>query len=36
MNFIPDVFGFHEVWHLFVILGCFSHFILVYKYVAIG
>jgi len=36
MNFIPDVFGFHEVWHLFVILGCLSHFILVYKYVVIG
>jgi hemolysin III len=25
----PGVFGFHEIWHIFVILGCLSHFILV-------
>ncbi len=35
MNFIPDVFGFHEVWHLFVILGCLSHYILILKYVSL-
>ena len=28
-NPIPGVFGFHEIWHIFVILGCLSHFILV-------
>jgi len=33
-NFYPGVFGFHEVWHVFVILGCLSHFILVAAYVA--
>ena len=25
-NFIPGKFGFHEVWHIFVILGAASHF----------
>lgn len=29
----PGVFGFHEIWHLFVILGAFSHFILMLAYV---
>ncbi len=29
----PDVFGFHEIWHIFVILGCLSHFILIAGYV---
>jgi hemolysin III len=29
MDFIPGVFGFHEVWHLFVILGAFSHFLVI-------
>jgi hemolysin III len=33
-DFFPDVFGFHEVWHIFVILGCLSHFILIAAYVA--
>jgi hemolysin III len=33
-NFFPGVFGFHEVWHIFVILGCLSHFILMAAYVA--
>jgi len=28
----PGVFGFHEIWHLFVMLGSFSHFWLVFKY----
>jgi len=26
-NFIPGKFGFHEVWHLFVLLGATAHFI---------
>jgi hemolysin III len=30
----PGKFGFHEVWHIFVILGCLAHFILVAAYVA--
>lgn len=29
MDFKPDVFGFHEVWHIFVMLGALSHFILI-------
>jgi hemolysin III len=33
MDFFPGVFGFHEVWHIFVILGCLSHFILVARYI---
>ena len=28
----PAVFGFHEIWHIFVMLGCLSHFILVALY----
>lgn len=23
---IPDIFGFHEVWHIFVLLGAYAHF----------
>ncbi len=33
-DFFPGIFGFHEVWHIFVILGCLSHFIVVAAYVA--
>ncbi|MBN1535637.1 MAG: hemolysin III family protein [Anaerolineales bacterium] len=33
-NFYPGVFGFHEVWHIFVILGCLSHFIVILAYIA--
>ena len=29
MNFKPGVFGFHEVWHIFVILAALAHFIAV-------
>jgi hemolysin III len=29
LDFKPDVFGFHEVWHIFVILGAASHFIMI-------
>ncbi|MBN2083897.1 MAG: hemolysin III family protein [Anaerolineales bacterium] len=32
----PDVFGFHEIWHIFVILGAYSHFALMLIYVAPG
>ena len=34
MNFVPGVFGFHEVWHIFVIVGCLCHFVLMLLYVA--
>jgi len=34
MDFLPGIFGFHEVWHIFVILGCLSHFILVAQFIA--
>jgi hemolysin III len=33
-NFLPGVFGFHEVWHLFVIGGCFCHYMLMLLYIA--
>jgi hemolysin III len=26
-NFVPGKFGFHEVWHIFVLLGALTHFI---------
>ncbi len=28
----PDTFGFHEIWHLFVMGGAFSHFWAIYHY----
>lgn len=28
-NFVPGKFGFHEVWHLFVLLGAGAHFLAV-------
>jgi hemolysin III len=34
MNFLPGKFGFHEVWHIFVILGALAHFIAIAVYVA--
>ncbi len=34
LNFIPGIFGFHEIWHLFVIFGAASHFYLVARYIA--
>jgi hemolysin III len=33
-NFIPGKFGFHEVWHIFVILGALAHFIAIMIYIA--
>ncbi len=35
-NFVPNVFGFHELWHIFVILGALSHYILIAVFVAPG
>lgn len=34
LDFYPGVFGFHEVWHIFVILGCLSHFMVIAVYIA--
>ncbi|MBF0303050.1 MAG: hemolysin III family protein [Desulfamplus sp.] len=31
-NPFPKVFGFHEIWHLFVLAGSFCHFWSVFKY----
>jgi len=33
-DFYPSVFGFHELWHIFVILGALAHFILIAVYIA--
>jgi hemolysin III len=32
-NLIPGKFGFHEIWHIAVILGALCHYIFLYKYV---
>jgi len=34
MDFVPGVFGFHEVWHIFVILGALAHFVMIAYYIA--
>jgi hemolysin III len=34
MDFFPGIFGFHEAWHIFVILGCLCHYILILVYIA--
>jgi len=33
-NFFPDRFGFHEIWHIFVILGGLAHYIVIAVYIA--
>jgi hemolysin III len=33
-NFFPGKFGFHEIWHIFVILGALAHFIGILIYIA--
>jgi hemolysin III len=33
-NIVPGVFGFHEIWHVTVILGCLCHFILIAAFIA--
>ena len=32
-NPLPGVFGFHEIWHLFVLAGSLSHFVSVVHYI---
>ncbi len=34
-NPFPDVFGFHEIFHLFVLLGSFCHFWMMYQYITL-
>jgi hemolysin III len=34
MDFVPGTFGFHEVWHIFVILGALAHFVMIAVYIA--
>ncbi|HKJ45105.1 MAG TPA: hemolysin III family protein [Balneolales bacterium] len=31
-NPFPNVFGFHEIWHIFVLFGSFCHFWSIYQY----
>jgi len=33
-NFVPNRFGFHEVWHIFVIMGAMAHYILIAVFIA--
>lgn len=33
-NWFPGKFGFHELWHVFVILGCLCHFAVIAAFVA--
>jgi len=33
-NLFPGKFGFHEVWHIFVILGAFCHYMVVAAFIA--
>jgi hemolysin III len=32
-NFVPGKFGFHELWHIFVLVGAFLHWLMMYWYV---
>jgi len=32
-NLWPNVFGFHEIFHVFILLGSFCHFMMMYQYV---
>jgi len=33
MDFVPGIFGFHEIWHIFVILGVAAHFTAIIGYI---
>ena len=35
MDFKPDIFGFHEVWHIFVILAAAAHYISILSYIRV-
>jgi hemolysin III len=34
LDFVPGKFGFHEVWHIFVILGAAAHFVAIAAFIA--
>ena len=34
LNFVPGLFGSHEVWHLFVTAAAAAHYVLILRYVA--
>ncbi len=34
-NPFPKIFGFHEIFHLFVMMGSFSHFWVMYQYITL-
>ncbi len=34
LNFVPGVFGFHVVWHLFVTAAAAAHYIFILGYIA--
>ncbi len=34
-DFYPAVFGFHELWHIFVILGALAHFMVIAVFIAL-
>jgi hemolysin III len=36
LDIYPGVFGFHEVWHVFVTLAALCHFIMIYRFVAMA
>jgi hemolysin III len=33
-NLVPEIFGFHELWHLFVMAGSACHFWVMLRYIA--
>lgn len=33
-DWFPNVFGYHELWHMFVLAGSISHFVMIARYVA--
>lgn len=35
LDFKPGIFGFHEVWHIFVILAATAHFVSILVYIAV-
>ncbi|MDZ7705243.1 MAG: hemolysin III family protein [Trueperaceae bacterium] len=32
-NWVPGIFGYHELWHMFVLAGSISHFMMMFHYV---
>jgi hemolysin III len=36
LDFAPGTFGFHEVWHLFVLIGALAHYLAVYAVIRVG